>query len=59
MKFLPLSLAAIVIGADALLTNPVKDIKRVQVYVVIAIVGLVEVLKFLRLCNAHWKNSFY
>uniref|UniRef100_A0A7S4A9B3 Aminotransferase class I/classII domain-containing protein n=1 Tax=Pseudo-nitzschia australis TaxID=44445 RepID=A0A7S4A9B3_9STRA len=31
MKFLPLALAALVIGSDALITNPVKTGKKVQV----------------------------
>ena len=37
MKFLPFALAAFAISADGLLSNPVKDIKKVQVYVVIVI----------------------
>ena len=31
MKFLPIALAAFAVGADALLTNPVKNVQKVQV----------------------------
>ena len=33
MKFLPLALAALAVSTDALLTSPVKNGQKVQVYV--------------------------
>ena len=41
MKFLPLALAALVVGADALLTNPVKNVKKIQVYAVVVVVVVI------------------
>lgn len=38
MKFLPVALVALAVGADALLTNPMTDIKKVQVYVFFVVV---------------------
>lgn len=42
MKFLPLALAAFTVGADALLTNSLMDVKKVQVYVFVLIFDAVR-----------------
>lgn len=43
MKFLPLALAAFAVSADALLTNPMTDVKKVQVYVFVVLSVLSDI----------------
>lgn len=59
MKFLPLALAAFAVGADALLTNPVKNVQKVQVYVVVVAIVLVKSQISICICNGHSEHSFY
>ena len=63
MKFLPLALAlaAFEVGADALLTNLVKNVQnvqKVQVYVVVVAIVLVKSLRQSPLSNGHQEHSF-